>query len=252
MIDHEFPTNWKDLQEKVAEIFRDLGYKTEIEYEISTVRGIVEVDVFAVDETQSPNIVYVNECKYWKRRVPQTIVHSFRTIIQDYGANVGIIISSNGFQKGAFKAVRNTNVMLVDWLGFQELFEEKWFSAISETLYNKYEELIPFTEPSLGTSLYIKLDKLNQNGLVIFRELREKYEEIGMAIQHLKFGRSHDNILEKFQTPQNIEVPTAQNICKTTKIHSLREYVNFLTYWGERALLEINEVFESTNFKVAS
>jgi hypothetical protein len=31
-------------------------------------------------------------------RVPQTVVHSFRTVVIDSGANHGLIISSGGFQ----------------------------------------------------------------------------------------------------------------------------------------------------------
>ena len=138
MIDHRLPNDWKDLQEKVAQILSDIGYETEIEKDIPTARGKVNVDVFAVDKSQSPNVCYICECKYWENKIPQTVVHSFRTVVQDYGANFGIIISKNGFQEGSYEAVNKTNISLVDWFGFQKMFEAKWLPAISERVYGSF------------------------------------------------------------------------------------------------------------------
>jgi len=42
-------------------------------------------------------------------------VHGVRTVMQDVGANVGYIISTGGFQKGAYAAAAATNVELVTW-----------------------------------------------------------------------------------------------------------------------------------------
>jgi restriction system protein len=145
MIDHELPKDWRDLQKKVAEILADIGFKTEIEKELITARGKTEVDVFAIDESQLPPATYLCECKHWESKIPQTIVHSFRTIVQDYGANFGLIISKRGFQSGAYDAVKNTNIKLVNWYEFQDIFEDKWFPAITDRLYNDFERLVTYT-----------------------------------------------------------------------------------------------------------
>jgi len=58
------------------------------------------------------------ECKYWKRPIPQTVVHAFRTVVADSGANVGLIVSLNGFQAGADSAALLSNVHLIDWYIF--------------------------------------------------------------------------------------------------------------------------------------
>ena len=57
------PTSWRDLQDKVAQVFRDLGFKTEVEKDTDLGRGGAEIDVYAVDETQNPKTIYVCECK---------------------------------------------------------------------------------------------------------------------------------------------------------------------------------------------
>ncbi len=98
------------------------GYESEVERTIETVRGNVDVDVHAIDLTISPNLIYLCECKYWSSAVPKTIVHSFRTVVSDYGAHVGFLISRNGFQSGTYQASQNSNIRLVNWFEFQELF----------------------------------------------------------------------------------------------------------------------------------
>lgn len=96
------PRDWQELQVLVADIFDTIGYQTEIGKVIATVRGAKEIDVYALDERKNPKLVLLCECKYWKNPVKQEIVHAFRTIIQDFGANLGFIIARNGFQSGAY------------------------------------------------------------------------------------------------------------------------------------------------------
>lgn len=104
----ENPEGWRDLQRKVAQIFRESGCEAEIEYDVETVRGTVNVDVWASDREVSPPLLYLAECKYWRRAVPKTVVHAFRTVVHDSGAHVGYVISSSGFQLGAFAAEENS------------------------------------------------------------------------------------------------------------------------------------------------
>ena len=96
------PSDWRDLQKKVAKIYSDLGYETTIEKDIQTARGIVNVDVFSTKNVSYLTDTTIVECKHWNKPVPKTVVHAFRSVISDYGANNGYIISQNGFQSGAF------------------------------------------------------------------------------------------------------------------------------------------------------
>ena len=248
MIDHKLPTDWKDLQEKVAEIFKDIGYETETEKDIETARGTVKVDVFSIDASQSPNIVYLCQCKHWETRVPKAVVHAFRTVVQDYGANFGLIISKIGFQKGAYEAARNTNIRLVDWFGFQDMFEEKWLPAISEKLYHEFEALIDYTEPLVPSYVLKKLDQLSEEKKNRFRKLREKYTPIGVLILHLQFGRLYENLRQKLKFPLVVSIPTEeQKGLKITKLHSLRELAKCLAFWGKEGLKEFDEIFDALN-----
>lgn len=248
MIDSSLPKNWKDLQDKVAEIFTDIGYKAVVGKDIQTVRGVVRVDVFAVDKGQLPNIVYLCECKHWERRIPKGVVHSFRTVVQDSGANCGIVISKRGFQRGAYEAAKSTSIELVDWFAFQNLFEEKWLPAISSKIYEELQTLVDCTETFIIDYFpaYIrkKLEELNPDKAVIqeLGMLRRKYAEIGMRIVSLRFGPT---LGIRVKLPLVLKVPTGnQDKSGSKKISSWREYINFLMLYGRKGLKEFNRLFK--------
>lgn len=56
---------------------------------------------------------WVVECKCWRTNVPQEKVFALKTIVEDVGADRGVIISAKGFQKGAILAAQNTNISLL-------------------------------------------------------------------------------------------------------------------------------------------
>src|SRR5258706_11392862 len=122
MIEREPGADWHDLQNRVAVILRECGLEAEVGKIVQTVRGNVEIDVHALDPKTNPPAVYFCECKRWRNRVPQGEVQAFRTSVADAGAHFGLFISSGGFQRGAFEVAANTNVTLLDWVGFQGLF----------------------------------------------------------------------------------------------------------------------------------
>lgn len=101
------PISWQDLQEKVCTILNQIGFIAETNKSCNTPRGQIEIDVYAEDPYSIDNIVYVAECKNWESKVPQTIIHAFTTVMHEIGANIGYIISRNGFQKGAYEYITN-------------------------------------------------------------------------------------------------------------------------------------------------
>jgi len=175
MIESKIPNTWVDLQSEVSKIFLECGFKSETPKIIETVRGKVEVDVYAADISLKPEPVYLCECKYWKRSIPQTIIHSFRSVISDFGANWGIIISLNGYQSGAFEAIKNTNIKLLNWIQFQELFKDRWYdNYFRQQLSYVAEPLVDYTEP-INTRLFRKADLLTESAQEEFKRLRNKY-----------------------------------------------------------------------------
>jgi hypothetical protein len=94
---------------------------TEVNRTIKTVRGTVNVDVYAEDVTQTPSAVCLCECKHWSTAVSKDVVHAFRTVVSDFGASWGFLISSGGFQSGAIEAATYSNVRLQTWEEFEAL-----------------------------------------------------------------------------------------------------------------------------------
>ncbi len=151
MIEDRIPCDWRDLQLEVAKILEECGLDVEVERRVQTVRGALEIDVHARETTQSPAMTYICECKHWSRPVPREVVHGFRTAVADYGAHAGIIISTAGFQSGAHMAAKNTNIILVDWRGFQQLFLDRWHAKFVDRLDAIARPLVNYTYDMLRT-----------------------------------------------------------------------------------------------------
>ena len=124
-VTNEIPTSWKDLQDKVCRYLNECGYHAVSPKRIDTVRGVVEVDVFATTDDELLR-QFICECKFWDKRVPQEKIHAFRTVVQDSGSMLGIFISKMGYQKGARNAAICSNVLLKDWDGFVEMIARQW------------------------------------------------------------------------------------------------------------------------------
>lgn len=119
------PTDWKELQNFVAEYLIAAGYKAITPYEIDTARGKVEIDV-CIESPYDLVKRIVCECKYWSTPVTKEKIHAFRTVVYDCGAELGIIISKSGYQSGAIEAAKFSNVRLETWETFLELIKDKW------------------------------------------------------------------------------------------------------------------------------
>lgn len=151
MIEREPGTDWHDLQGRVAAILDECGLVAEVAKTIRLTRGQSEIDVYAVDPTSTPPTVYFCECKRWSTRVPQAEVQTFRTVVADGGAHVGLFISSAGFQAGAHEVVRNTNLHLLPWAEFQEMFVDRWCERYGVPSFRDHgARLATATEPIMS------------------------------------------------------------------------------------------------------
>src|SRR5258705_8303667 len=126
MITTRVPSTWQALEHDVARILLECGFTVDVEKLIHTVRGDVTVDVYGEESIDGRRYTVLCECKHWKTHVPQTVIHGFRTVVADAGANLGYIVSSSGFQSGAFSAAELSNVRLVTWEEFQKEFTASW------------------------------------------------------------------------------------------------------------------------------
>jgi hypothetical protein len=122
--------DWKDLQNKVAQLFFELGCGVETPHVVELAgRGKKEVDVFICDKRSSLPKITLVECKWWNSEVPQDTVHSFHTVMNGCGANSGFIVSKIGFQTGAYEAADKTNITLLTFEEMQHRFGPEWFDV---------------------------------------------------------------------------------------------------------------------------
>ncbi len=181
------PETWKDLQNEISQILRECDFCAEVDKSIETARGTVDVDVYAEDRSRTPEIKYLIECKNWKIRIPKTIAHAFRTVVSDFGANVGLIVSSAGFQSGAFDAVKKSPIKLLDWKEFQDLFINVWIEKhFAPELYKTVDPLSEYTEP-INSRIFRKADLLSKERQTKFKELRTKYFRLAVYASMLSF-----------------------------------------------------------------
>lgn len=176
MITSETPQDWRALQADVGRILSESGFTVEVEKPIETVRGEVVVDVFAEETVKGRRLATLVECKNWASRVPKQVIHAFRTVVAGSGAHVGYIVSSEGFQSGAFAAADLTNLRLKTWAEFQGDFEETWIDAhLIPTITDRLDPLFSYTEPLVPGAFR----DINEAAMECLAEMRQHHGPSG-------------------------------------------------------------------------
>ena len=154
LITEKIPESWDELEKLVTEILNECGMQAQRQVTLTLPRGSVNVDVLA--EETIDGIVHrtICECKNWRSNIPREVVHAFRTVMQETGAHRGYVISRVGFQTGAIDAAKATNIELVTFPEFQNIYFDKWINkkiwAIEKEIgsFNTYYE--PIGPPGYG------------------------------------------------------------------------------------------------------
>ncbi len=116
---------WKQYQDEVADFFRSLGLSTDVEQKVEGVRATHEIDVWVTFEQYGVDIKWVVECKLWNSPIPKEKVLALQQVLQDVGADRGVLLSESGFQAGAVRAAERTNVTLTNLEELQEHSHEE-------------------------------------------------------------------------------------------------------------------------------
>lgn len=143
MIFDTSPQTWQHLEEMVNQAFSEIGYESYRNHELSTVRGTIQIDVYAIKTSSPIPTIVLCECKYWNKPVEQNVIYSFRSICSDVGAHYGIIISKAGFQSGATESREATNIHLLSFSEFESTFFEEWRTGIFLKFVEMYDSLLP-------------------------------------------------------------------------------------------------------------
>lgn len=151
---------WREYEEATAEVFRKLGCNAQVNFQARGVRATHAVDVYATFIRSGITCSWVIECKLWKSRVTKEKVLALKSIVEDLGADRGIIVSEAGFQAGARDAARGSNITLVTSL--QEFSK----TAVAGTT----EVPMVLNEEELGEPIYQFPDKSGPANLLGYGE----------------------------------------------------------------------------------
>lgn len=185
MIDNPQPVSWQDLQFGVQRIFRNLGLRAEVEVDLETPRGSVNVDVLATDIRSLDKITYIVECKNWGNTIPQSVVHSFTTVMHETGANVGFIISKHGLQNGAKRYTKDTNITGMTYLEFQQRYFDAWWRRyFCPRIGDAADEPLQYVEP-VNCKRDREYAKLSPKAQKRFSQLKRERGAIIMALAML-------------------------------------------------------------------
>lgn len=105
-------TAWRDYQDRTAEFFRALGMDANVAERVIGARGQHDVDVAVRTSRAGIQQLWVIECKWWRRSVSKLHVAALASVVQDVGADRGILLSETGFQAGAIKLALLSNITL--------------------------------------------------------------------------------------------------------------------------------------------
>lgn len=133
--------NWKLYQEETAEFFRRLGCEADVEAKVSGARADHKIDVWVRFKKFGLETKWVVECKHWNSSVTKEKVLVLRSVVEDVGADRGILISAAGYQSGAIRAAEKTNVTLTDLDGLKETAQEDLLASVLHRIETRAVEL---------------------------------------------------------------------------------------------------------------
>jgi Restriction endonuclease len=134
--------HWREYQDKVAVFLSQMGFDVAVDEAIQGARAGHKIDVTARTSIAGLDQCWLIECKSWKRRVPKDRVLTFRGIVEDIGADRGLLFSESGFQAGAIYTARNTNVTLTSLAEFEHNFPSEVSFARARVLDERVVKLM--------------------------------------------------------------------------------------------------------------
>jgi hypothetical protein len=189
MIESPHPNDWRQLQAGVCRLLNEVGLTAEIEKKLKTPRGEVEIDVYAVDENSVDQIRYLIECKNWATPIPQSVVHSFTTVMHETGGNIGFIVSREGFQSGATQYMQNTNIVGATYLELQHRYFSNWWRKFFvPTIGSAVDTLVEYIEPINSKREWL-IAELPDHKQEQIRKLQKRYVLFGMTMAFFEFPR---------------------------------------------------------------
>ena len=125
--------DWRKYQEATAELFGSLGCSAEVDKVVQGARAEHRIDVWVTFSKFGFQNRWTVECKYWNSNVTKEKVMVLKSIVDDVGADRGVIISKTGFQSGAIRATAYTNITLTSLEDLKQTVQD---DLIQSSLYH--------------------------------------------------------------------------------------------------------------------
>jgi hypothetical protein len=168
--------SWEELELLVEVILNECGMRAKRKAELQLPSGTVVVDVLA---DEGINRLTICECKYWCISIPKEVVHAFRTIIHDAGANRGYIISREDSPAEALEAAQATNIEVVTFSQFQTIHFDKWFQHRWWTIENEASNFNAYYELTRRPGYHLLTD---DNQRAAYDAIWNKYLFVNLAL----------------------------------------------------------------------
>lgn len=222
-------TDWREYQEKAAQLFRELGFSAEIEAAVQGARATNKVDVLATYDHAGVKMTWAVECKYWNTRVPKEKVWAFRSVLHDIGADRGVLLAEKGYQKGALDAAQYSAMTLTLLDGLRQLAS----STLAE------QRLLAI--PKRISQAYLRYWLLPKD-FRIERGLRPDRGEYGYS------GGTVLNALENLVTSALAGLLPPENMSLLIPVYTREEAAT----WGEDALTVLEAKLEAAEQEMPS
>jgi hypothetical protein len=245
------PEDWGELEDLVTAILNEAGLQARRAVLVVLPRGSVNVDVVAEETYDGITHRIFCECKNWRTNVPQDVVHAFRTVVGEAGANRGYVVSRIGFQTGAIEAARSTNIELVTFAEFQEIYFAKWYNKQLWDIEHEIENFNVYYEP-IGKPGYSHLK--NDAERAAYDEVWHKYLFAGIILMLFSPNSRliRENAPDVPPLPLDVAKLEEQGVSVPEDIKGVtayREFFAILTEYARNGLRELRAVNPITRGK---
>lgn len=229
--------DWREYQEAVADLFRSLGCEVETNETVQGARAEHDIDVWVTFRRFGLQNKWIIECKYWNSIVPKEKVQALKSIVEDIGADKGIIVTEIGFQSGAIYSSNFTNISLKIFKKLKESVKEEIEQKLIKNMGEKVDNLLHRTHG------FVTNEVVNENLTKIVPKQgvnSTEYDETMGKLYFVEFG---------LKFAERGEFPAPISFIKTEdKVVGAKDIVEFLEK-AEFILIELKSRMRRTIFE---
>jgi hypothetical protein len=137
--------SWKEFEAIVGRLqktfHRNGGKVTTNEKIMGKISGRTrQIDICIRSNMGGENVLIIVECKKWNRKPDVKAVEAFAGVKKDVGAHIGIMVSTAGFTKAAFRVAEHENINLYKYTDTQK---DNWPNGLETSVLLEIWELTP-------------------------------------------------------------------------------------------------------------